>query len=131
MISLIKNNLFFLWVKWQVMEAPLFLLQTWKGIFLFNFRFFSISFLLKTLFSYWHRYRWYYKPGFMISANIEVFFSNLISRFLGSVMRMILIITSVLIGILIFIFGSIILITWFLLPLITGLIFIIAFSLLF
>ncbi len=131
MIGITKNNLFFLWLKWQIVEAPLFLVRAWKNILLFNLRFFSILFLLKTLFSYWHKYRWYYKHGFMVSANIEVFFSNLISRFLGSIMRIILIITGILIEMLIFIFGGIILIIWFLLPLITIFSFVIAFSLLF
>lgn len=126
-----KRNIFFLWFQWHLLDAPVFLLKGWKNILFFNFQFFSIHFLLRTLFSYWHKYRWRYVGGFGVGKYIEILFSNFISRFLGSIMRIILIIIGVIIEIVIFVLGIVFIVAWIILPFITILFFIIAFRLIF
>ncbi len=127
---LVKKDSFVVsWLRWHFVEGTLFLLNAWKNILLFNLRFFSISFLIKTLFAYWHRYRWHYDRGFNISKYMEVVVSNTISRILGAFMRVSLIILGVLVEVLILIAGSLVILLWISLPVITVLIFILSFRL--
>ncbi len=124
---MVKNkNMILLWLEWHFLNASLFLLKAWKNILLFNLKFFSVSFLLKTLFFHWHKYRWRYTGGFNISKYFEVLFSNFISRSLGAVMRLILIVIGIFIELIILITGVVMVISWILLPVITILIFILA-----
>ncbi len=124
---MVKNkNIVLLWFEWHFINAPLFLLKAWRNVLLFNLRFFSVSFLLRTLFSHWHKYRWRYTGGFNISKYFEVLFSNFISRSLGAVMRLILIVIGIFIELVILFIGAVIVIFWIVLPAITVLIFILA-----
>lgn len=113
------------WVSWQFLEMPVNILKAWKNFLKFGLYYFSIPSLLKTLFSPWHRYKWNYPRGFDIRKYFEVFISNLVSRFIGAVLRLFLIIFGIIFEIFIVIFGMIILLGWLFLPLllIAGLVF--------
>lgn len=113
-----KENIVGIWVSWYFAEMPREILQAWKNFLKFNFNFFSIPLLLKTLFSYWKRYYWVRGRGFNFSEYFNVLFSNLTSRILGAIVRLVLIIIGIFCEILVFLVGIIIFSGWFFLPII-------------
>lgn len=126
MVQLTENqNIVFQWFCWQFFEAPKGILKGWKNFLSFNLGYFSIFLLSRTLFSPWRRYQVSYGRGFDIAKYLEAFFSNLIFRILGAIIRIFIIITGLLIEILIFFAGVIVFFGWLMLPvfLIAGLIF--------
>lgn len=119
------QNIFFQWLSWQFFEASRGILKAWGNFLKFNLNYFSIPLLLKTLFSPWRRYKESYGKGFDIGRYFTVFFSNLIFRILGAIMRIILIFFGLVAEIFIIFAGILIFFCWLLLPvlLIAGLIF--------
>ena len=114
-----KHNILILWVFWQVFDVPRSILKAWKNILLFNLNYFSVPLLLRTFFSHWRRYRWYYDTkGLYIGKYLEVLFSNFISRILGAIVRTFLIIIGLLVEIFIFFSGIVVFLGWVVLPLI-------------
>ncbi len=72
-------------------------MEVLKNFFIFVFNFFSIPYLLKTLFSPWKRsYRVKERPGFSFEVMWEIITFNLVSRTIGAILR----ISTILIGIL-------------------------------
>ncbi len=124
-----NKNIILLWLEWHFVDATLFLIKAWRNILLFNLQFFSVSFLFRTLFAHWHRYRWYYRGGFNPSRYLEVALSNSISRILGAIMRVFLIFAAIVVEILILVAGALLLGLWLALPFLTFLIFILAYRL--
>jgi hypothetical protein len=90
----------------------------WKNLLLFNLYYFSIPILLKTLFSPWHRYQWKYGKGLDVHQYIEIFLSNIISRILGSWVRIAVIVAGLGAQIAIFLGGLGALLLWFFMPLV-------------
>lgn len=127
----LRNEIISLWMGWYFYQMPRNLLLAWKNFLLFYLNFFSLPLLLKTLFSHWHRYSWAYPGGFDLGKYFEVFFSNLLSRIIGAVVRMSLIFLGILVEIFLILAGTVIFFLWLILPflLIFGLFF--AFWLLF
>jgi len=117
-ISHPKENIVGIWVSWYLVEMPKEILQAWKNFLRFNFNFFSIPLLIKTLFSYWKRYYWVRGRGFNFSEYFNVLFSNLTSRILGAIVRLALIIIGIFCEFLVFFAGLIIFVGWFFLPII-------------
>jgi len=119
------QNIFFQYLSWQFLEVPGNILNAWRNFLKFNLNYFSISFLIKTLFSPWRRYRMSYGKGFDIGRYFTAIFSNLIFRLLGAIMRIILIIIGLLVEIFIIFAGVILFFGWLILPalLIAGLVF--------
>jgi hypothetical protein len=111
-----KQDIFILWFLWQFFEMPKFLLGVWKNYFIFGSNLFSLPLLLKTLFSPWRRYRWQYPRGFDVGVFFETFISNLISRILGAVVRITLIIAGILFQIFVIFAGTIIFLGWITIP---------------
>ena len=118
-------GIFFLWVFWQFFEMPGNIFKAWRNFLRFNLNYFSIPLLLKTFFSPWRKYRWSYGKGFDIGRFFSVFFSNLIFRLFGAILRSFLIIIGFLTEFFIIFSGIIIFFSWLALPaiLIWGLIF--------
>ena len=119
------QNIFLQYLSWQFWEVPKNILLGWKNFLKFGLNYFSIFLLLKTLFSPWRRYTWAYPRGFDIGKYLEVFISNLISRILGLILRVFLIIIGTLTEIFIIFAGLAVFLAWLILPilLIAGLIF--------
>ncbi|KPJ71333.1 hypothetical protein AMJ50_02460 [Parcubacteria bacterium DG_74_3] len=113
-----KQNIIFQWLFWEFFEMPRKLLRIWRNFLVFFLNYFSTPFLIKTFFSHWRRYKWSYGRGFEIGRYLEVFVSNLISRTLGAVLRLFLILFGLLIEIFIFFAGAFVFILWLILPLI-------------
>jgi len=110
------ENIFLQWLSWHFFDVPRSILIAWKNFLRFNLNYFSIPLLLKTLFSPWRRYQFTYGKGFDIGRYFTVFFSNLIFRLLGAVMRGFLIIIGLLVEIFIIFAGFIVFLGWLILP---------------
>ncbi len=115
----LNKNIFLIYLYWHFISIPREIILTWKNFFIFVFNFFSVSFLVKTFFSYWHKYQWEYGKNFDLKRYFNTFFSNLVSRLFGVIFRLIFIIFAFLIEIIIFFIGVVFLIFWLLLPLIS------------
>jgi len=111
-----KQSIFILWFLWQFYEMPKFLFGVWNNYFSFATNLFSVTLLLKTFFSPWRRNAWAYPKGFDIGGFFSTLISNIFSRFLGAIMRIILIIAGVLLQIFVVLSGFIIFIAWLLMP---------------
>ena len=105
-----------LFIFWYFIEKPKIFLKTGRNFFLFSLKYFSITLLLKTLFSYWHSYRWSYGKGFDTKIYIEAFFSNSISRIIGAIIRFSLIILGLIVQVLITLMTTIVIMLWLSLP---------------
>lgn len=111
-----NQNIFFQYLSWHFLEVPRDILGGWKNFLKFGLNYFSIPLLIKTLFSPWRRYQWAYPKGLQIGKWFEAFFSNLISRLLGAVMRIFLIFFGLLVEVFIIFSGAIIFFGWLVLP---------------
>ena len=123
MATLLAKNIILQYFIWHYFDVPKKILVAWKNILVFNLEFFSIFELLKTLFSHWRRYIFSYPKYFDIAEYSDIFFSNLVSRCLGAVVRIFLIIIGLLIEIIIFFLGAIIFLGWLILPFVLALTF--------
>lgn len=106
---------------WYFLVAAREILRAGGNFLRFNLHFFSIPLLFKTFFAPWRRYSWDYGRGFSVTGHLEVFFSNLISRTLGAIMRLVLISVGLTIELVIFLTGLFVLMVWFALPFLIGL----------
>lgn len=89
------------------MIVPKKVLTILKNYLSFGFYFFSIKETILSLFSPWRRYYWDYGRGFDIGRYAEAFLSNIITRAIGFVMRIFLIILFVIYEIVVLCLGII------------------------
>ncbi|PIU14160.1 hypothetical protein COT20_02965 [bacterium (Candidatus Gribaldobacteria) CG08_land_8_20_14_0_20_39_15] len=111
-----KRNIFLLFIDWHFHRAALGIIKAWGNFLSFNLRYFSISGLCRTLFSHWRKISDSYGKGFDFQRFINAFLGNLISRFLGALVRLFLIIVGLAVEVFIFTFGLTIVLFWVLLP---------------
>ena len=104
------------YVVWHFFIAPLEILKAWRNVFLYSVTYFSTLVLLRNLFSPWHRSEWNYSKTFDIGQFIETFISNIISRVLGAIVRICMIIFGIAGEICIFFAGIAVFIFWLLTP---------------
>ena len=81
-------------------------------------QFFSIGFLLPRLFSPWHKDISNYGRGFVFSKFIEVFAWNLISRFIGAIIRILVIVAGLAMEVVVVAGTAMVFVCWYGLPLI-------------
>ncbi len=117
--------------SWHFLDVPRELLKAWKNYIRFFLHFFSLPILLKSLFSPWHGITWSYGRGFSFSRYAETIISNGFSRAIGFFLRLFLIVFGLVLELAVLIMGFLILIIWFLLPLIIIFLFIFGIRLLF
>ena len=110
-------NIFLQGLIWYFKDMSQAILRVWVNFLNFNLNYFSLPLLLKTLFSPWHRYRYFYGRTFEVWHNIEVFVFNMMSRIIGAVLRICLIILGLAVEVLIIFIGLIVLLAWLVLPL--------------
>lgn len=111
-----KRNIFLKWLFWHFIEAPKNIILGWKNFLKFNFYYFSIKDLLKSLLSPWRADVGDYGRGFDAKRYFETFLGNMISRVLGAIVRIVIIATGLLAEICIFFVGLFVLIIWICLP---------------
>lgn len=103
----------FIWYFGDMSRA---ILRGWGNFLNFNLNYFSFLLLLKTFFSPWRRYKYSYGRTFEVWQNIETFVFNMMSRIIGAVLRIGLIILGLALEVLIFLAGAVIFISWLFLP---------------
>ena len=111
-----KQNILTMWFVWHFSEMPRFLFFVWKNYINFGLDFFSTPRLLATLFSPWRAYRWSYPRGFDMLGYANTFVSNIFSRIIGAICRLVLIVLGFFAQIFIFIAGMIMIIGWLSIP---------------
>jgi len=111
-----KENIFVEWFFWQFYEMPKFLFTVWNNYLNFAGNLFSVKLLLKTLFSPWRKYIWRYPKGFDITEMASTFVSNIFSRVIGAMLRVVLIIFGIVLQVVVGFVGLIALVLWVLLP---------------
>ena len=111
-----RHNIFSQWLSWQFFDMPREILKAWKNFLKFNLNYFSVSLLIKTLFSPWRRIQASYGKGFDIGRYFSAFASNMIFRFLGAIVRSFLIFIALLVELLIVVLGIIAIFGWLALP---------------
>ncbi len=108
-----------------MVDTPRAIIQIAGNFLRFGLNYFSIPLLVRTLFAPWRQYLWSYPRGFDFKVYTQVFFSNLISRCLGALARVFLIIIAVAVELFLLIAGLVAFCLWILsFPLAVGLIFI-------
>ncbi len=118
MIKTIEKNLFFRWLAWHFKSAPAGILRAWRNFLRFSLEFFSIKASLKTLFSPWKRITEPYREGLAnLTENLQALLLNSFSRFLGFLVRIVLITIGLVFTGLVLLFGLILFLVWFVLPL--------------
>jgi len=113
-----KKNIFSKWLKWHFVEVPRRILKVSRNFLVFNFNYFSILTLLKTLFAPWRRSKESYGRGFDFKRYAEAFIGNMISRVLGLIVRVVIIVIGLIIEVFIFLFSIIVFFSWILMTLI-------------
>ncbi len=113
-----SRNILIQFTSWYLLEQPRDILKACGNFLRFNFNYWSIPLLLKTLFSYWRRYSYSYGKGFSITRYFEAFTFNAMSRILGMLIRIIVITIGVLSEILLTIVAVLVFLGWFILPVI-------------
>lgn len=112
-----KQNFIFKWIAWHYFEVPESLIKAFRNFLVFNFNYFSVSLLCRTLFSHWRRYRDSYGKGFDPKTFFFTLIGNTISRVLGALVRFVVIVFALILEVLIFISGIICLFAWIFFPL--------------
>ncbi len=113
MISLLYQSL--VWYYFDMIKG---ILLTWRNFLVFNFNYFSLFVLLRTLFSPWHRYYYSYGKGFSFKKYLNVFTFNAMSRVIGAILRIFIIVVGLLAEVFFFLAGIFVLSFWIILPLI-------------
>jgi len=113
------KNILFLFLTWHFTRAPGEIFKRLRSVFLFNWNYFSIPFLLRTFFAPWRRYKFSYGKGIDVGRFFEVLVFNTFSRFMGALIRLGVIIAGVLVQALILFLGVVIFLFWIILPAIT------------
>ncbi len=111
-----RQSILFQFIVWYFFEIPREMIRIWRNFLLFNFNFFSIPLLFKTLFSHWRRYKYSYGTGFDLHRYLDAFSFNAVSRAIGTVVRSFTILTGLFCEILILILGLFVIIGWLILP---------------
>ncbi|MCX6722027.1 MAG: hypothetical protein NTY04_02465 [Candidatus Staskawiczbacteria bacterium] len=111
-----KQNTLIVWLLWQFYDMPKFLIGVWKNYILFALNYFSLPILLKSLLAPWRRYRWNYPRGFHVVEFLTTLISNVYSRFMGALVRVVLIIAGIIFQIFVIFAGLFVILLWILVP---------------
>jgi hypothetical protein len=114
-----KKDILSSWILWHYVISLERIYRQWKDFLKFNMDYFSIPFLLRTIFSPWKKYKISYGRGFDIAKIFEALTFNVFSRFIGAGIRTLVILFGLLSQFLILLFGIFIIFFWIILPLIT------------
>lgn len=105
-------------LAWHYSEGFAYYLKRWVYSLRYIEHYFSLPLLVRTLFYPWKRLESYESgPGFSISRYFENLTFNLISRFIGACVRIILILTGLFMIAFVFIGGALGIVVWAVIPL--------------
>lgn len=113
-----KQSLFFAFIIWHYNTATKELFKAFRNFLSFGAHYFPIKELLKTLFSHWRRSMDSYGEGLDVTRWGKAFLGNMISRALGAVVRIVIIVIGIAFEIALFFVGAVIILIWIILPII-------------
>lgn len=105
-------------LNWFFAKAPMQILELGKNFLRWGWQFFSIGYFIPRLFSPWHRDITFYGRGFDLKRWLHVAGWNLISRIIGAVLRLSVLLAGLIIEALLIASTVLVLVGWFLLPII-------------
>ena len=114
----LDKGLFFQFFHWYFVLAPKDILSIWAGYLQANLHYFAIILLLRTLFAPWHRDLEGYGRGFDFGRYFRVFTMNMVSRGVGFVVRLVVVLVGLSAEVLILAAGLVFLIFWIVAPVI-------------
>ncbi len=117
MFVFLPSTIFGYWY-WYFVDRPKVIFQAWVNFLEFGLKFFSVFYLLRTLFAPFHLYQESYGRGFDLQRWLTAAFSNFIFRTLGAISRLVFIALGIIFETAVFVLGFSILIIWLFLPLI-------------
>lgn len=112
-----REIIFIQYLEWYFLDRTLKILRGWKNTIVSYFNYFSISILIKTLFSPWKGISSGYGRGLDLNRWIEAFVLNSMSRIIGVITRVIFLIVAVIAEFFIIVGGFLVLIIWLAAPL--------------
>ena len=105
------------WV-WHYTRAVDDFTRVWKNILAFIPHFFSLTLLLRTIFSPWRRLGEGYKKGFNLTEFFETAVVNILMRCIGFLFRSVCIVFALMGMFFVLVFGGALFIAWLLMPII-------------
>ena len=102
---------------WFFVRAPRQIVLAGGNFLLWGWHFFSIGYFLPRIFEPWHRDLTPYGRGFDLKRFLRVFGWNLISRVIGAILRVSVMVFGLLAELLIVVLAGFIFLFWFILPL--------------
>lgn len=106
------------YIAWYVTDGFRDIMMFWENLLWFGYHFFSIELLAKTFFRPIYRMQDRYgAKGLDLEYIAQTFVTNTISRLVGMLLRLIIIIVGVVFELVIFILGPLLLFFWALIPL--------------
>lgn len=103
-------------LSWFFVRQPGNIIRIGKNFLDWGWQFFSIGYFLPRLLAPWHRDISGYGRGFDLERWIKTFSWNLISRVIGAVMRVFVLLVGILVEVFLFFAFIAIFICWFLIP---------------
>ena len=108
-----------LFIRWYLVDAPRAILHSWRNFLIWAANHFSLGMHLTHLFSPWRRtVTPYTSQGFDFSAWVESVLITNFSRLIGFVIRIVTVIIGLVWLLLVFLFGFLLFIGWYALPLV-------------
>ena len=122
-------TLFVRYTVWHYAQAPKLLLGVWMNLLWYLGHIFSVESLLKSLFSPWKRIVAERTKAWDFEDIASAALVNFVSRIIGALMRIFLVVVGRLAQLLLLIFGLIFYLSWFILPVLIGVTFLYGLSL--
>lgn len=110
-------TIFFRYAAWHYLRAPGLLVGVWKNLLWYLGHVFSVDSLWRSLFAPWHRIVATSTKKWDLEDIASAMLANFISRIIGAVMRLFLIIIGRTLQLAWILFGVVFYISWFILPL--------------
>ena len=104
------------YITWHYGQAYSDIYHVWTNFIWFFFNFFSIKLLFSTLFSPWKRMGEEYPAGFDIGRAAQTWVVNILMRFVGAGVRLIVIAVGLSFALLAFLLGLVVLVVWTVMP---------------
>jgi len=112
----LKQNIITQWISWHFLEMPRNILLSSKVFLEFSMDYFSIKTLFKTIFKPWKKDLRSYEKPLEVTENVDIWIDNSISKTIGAILRITLLLWGLLSIAISLIIILIIFVAWLLLP---------------
>ncbi|MGE5392667.1 MAG: hypothetical protein ACM3NH_02895 [Candidatus Saccharibacteria bacterium] len=106
--------------SWYLLQVPMKLVDSERILVVWIWRFFSVGFFILRVFSPWHKDITGYGRGFDLGVWLHAFGWNLISRLIGAILRLFLIVLGLILEALAIVLSMVLVAAWYGWPVIVG-----------